>query len=213
MRAMIDLGATVDAAAVAASVSRQEVGFTDPGVIAIIELCRMAARFLIMLTVMLAAGHWAYGGFLLYSSGGDPRRVSQGQDVIKNTLIGVVLAVSGYMVITTILNFYTGIAGFDRIILFRTTTSDSFGIEELLSEDELALEGEVIYFDGTDPIICSRDLGKEANKAAADAGWRYYPTLPGAQSLAGCQLLNQPGGGGGGDSPGDPKHQDPVGGN
>lgn len=187
---MFEYGVISEGAAIAASVSRQDVGFTDPGVVAIIEMCRIGARFLIMLTVMLAAGHWAYGGYLLYSSGGDPRRISQGQDVIKNTLVGVVLAVTGYMIINTILTIYTGIAGFDRVVLFRPDDKVGYGLEVLLREDEIALEGEVIIFVGSKAFACEPSLANEAK----DAGWTYIVRLPNANHLSGCVRTAQPAG-------------------
>lgn len=181
---VIEYGALFETGAVAASVAAQQAGgFTDPGVIAIIEMCRIGARFLIMLTVILAAGHWAYGGFLLYSSGGDPRRISAGQDVIKNTLFGVVVAVSGYLIITSVVNLYVGIAGLDGIILFRSSQlTTEFSIENLLKEEEIALRGEVIYFEGSRAHICEPSL----SDGASESGWDYFPTLPGANHLSGC---------------------------
>ena len=63
--------------------------FHDRGIMAFLEFSRMVARFFIMAAVMLGCGYWAYGAYLLMSSGGDPNRLDVGREVFRRVLVGV----------------------------------------------------------------------------------------------------------------------------
>ncbi len=55
------------------------------------------------LAMPLAALIFAYAGFLLITAGGDPAKSTQVKAIIKNLLIGFIIALAAWLIINTIL--------------------------------------------------------------------------------------------------------------
>ncbi len=71
----------------------------------LMKLINKVINFLLFTIAMpLAAIIFAYAGFLLITAGGDPAKVTQAKAIIKNLLIGFVIALAAWLIINTILS-------------------------------------------------------------------------------------------------------------
>ena len=156
--------------------------FHDRGIMAFLEFSRMVARFFIMAAVVLGSGYWAYGAYLLMSSGGDPNRLDVGREVFRRVLVGVGVCVSSYLIVSSVVGFYAVSLGEENVLGFTFKVSDDGGgrgadvtlltqarFDELLDGYDIALYGEVIGFDSGSPVICAEELADYAT----ERGWEH----------------------------------------
>jgi hypothetical protein len=80
----------------------------DAGKCTFCDLLTMGQRILdFIMKYVLATGATIFlmvGGFNMITAGGDPGKYKKGWDLIKSTLIGIVIALSAWLVVNTILN-------------------------------------------------------------------------------------------------------------
>ncbi len=70
-----------------------------------IVLINKVIKFLLFsIATPLAALAFTYAGFLLISAGGDPGKLTQAKSIIKNVLIGFVIALAAWLIVNTILS-------------------------------------------------------------------------------------------------------------
>jgi len=70
----------------------------------LMTLINKVIKFLLVdIATPLAAIVFAYAGFLLITAGGDPGQVTKAKSIIKNLLIGFVIALAAWLIINTIL--------------------------------------------------------------------------------------------------------------
>ena len=158
--------------------------FQEQGILAIIEMGRMLARFMIMLTVLVAGGYWTYGSYMLMSAGGDPQRLDKGRAVFKSVLVGVAISVGSYLIVTGAVNIYVGASGVAQIVQFwdPAVFDDGLRLGELFTDTEIAVAGEVLLFGGSVPVVCQDGL----ETAAVNAGWVWQDALRGIDGVGGC---------------------------
>lgn len=171
-------------------------GFKDERIQGVLEFCRMIARTIIIMTALLAVAFWSCGSYILLSSGGDERRLERGREVFRRVFIGVTLAVSSYLLVSTAVNIYVGATGLNEIITFWDDDVFDGGVvyTDLLPHNyEIAFEGEVLLIDkGDKPIVCKR--GVETIEAAIVEGWNYRDDVTegrGNVEVAGCYRTNR----------------------
>ncbi len=71
----------------------------------LMELINKVINFLLFKIAMpLAALIFAYAGFLLITAGGDPSKVTKAKAIIRNLLIGFVIALAAWLIVNTILS-------------------------------------------------------------------------------------------------------------
>lgn len=164
--------------------------FEDDRIAGVLEFFRMIARTIIIMTAFLAVAFWAYGCYLLVSSGGDEQRLDKGRETFRRVLIGAAIGVSSYLLVSIAVNIYVGATGLDEIVAFWDDSVFAGGVEygELLGHvNEIAFDGEVLLIsDGDVPVVCMSSL----DPAATAEGWSYSNRLPGlpagSQDISGC---------------------------
>lgn len=71
----------------------------------LMKLINKVINFLLFtIAVPLAAIIFAYAGFLLITAGGDPAKATKAKAIIKNLLIGFIIALAAWLIINTILS-------------------------------------------------------------------------------------------------------------
>lgn len=58
---------------------------------------------LTIIMFLLAPAYFVYGGFLVMTGSGNESRVSQGKDVMRRTIIGILITLSSYAIVATFL--------------------------------------------------------------------------------------------------------------
>lgn len=166
-----------------AVVQGQQFDDGDKGIKAIIELSRMASRFFILLAVSISVVSIAFAAYVLASSGGDARRLDKGRDIIKQTVIGLFLAVFSYVIVSGVIAVYTQVAGSDGAAAaqWKGSLSDDgeFNFDDLLDSDFIAHKGEALYFDGLDIVVCDENVESDANRGWAWIDADVSNSLPG----------------------------------
>lgn len=61
-------------------------------------------EFLTAFAVIAASGVVAYGGFMILTAGDDPGQVKKGKDAIKAAIIGIIITVSAWFLLGTLIN-------------------------------------------------------------------------------------------------------------
>ena len=162
--------------------------FGDEEVKAALDYSRSIARLFILLCVSSSAMFICYGAILLMASGGEPRKMDQSRAVFLNVAIGLVVSISSYLIISSAISVALNVIGVPETVRFwdATVFEDDFGFYQLLDTDnEYALEGEVIMMDGATPVICEAGL----LLIARESGWMYGVVLPGTggtDDIKGC---------------------------
>jgi len=77
---------------------------------ALITLIQNVIKWAVLIAPMLAAATFAYAGFLYITSGGDPGKVKSAHDIFLATLIGLVIVLVAWFVVSAILSGL-GVAG------------------------------------------------------------------------------------------------------
>lgn len=75
---------------------------------ALLGLGQNILNFLITIGVVISAGAFAYAGFLMFSDRGNTDRVKQAKDIIFNVVVGLIILLTAWLVINTILVTLTG---------------------------------------------------------------------------------------------------------
>ena len=69
----------------------------------LIELTQEVIDFLIVIIASpLATVLFAYAGWLYMSAGGDPGKVARGHQIFRNVLLGLVIALAAWLIVSTI---------------------------------------------------------------------------------------------------------------
>lgn len=79
-------------------------GLPGCGIPHFITLVQVVIGFLQIIIIPLAGGFIAYGGFVILTAGGSEERVKQGKKIITAAVIGIVISLGAYIIITA-LNF------------------------------------------------------------------------------------------------------------
>ncbi len=74
----------------------------------LVTLADNIINFLIMISLLIAAILFAYAGFLMVTSGGNSGKVKKAKEVFQNVLIGIVIVLSGWIIINTIMSILVG---------------------------------------------------------------------------------------------------------
>lgn len=72
-----------------------------------IELGRNLIRYLVLLSIPLAAIAFAYAGFLYITSGGDSKAKGQARGIFMKVLIGFVFVLTAWLIVYTLTSFLT----------------------------------------------------------------------------------------------------------
>lgn len=70
------------------------------------QLSQNIINFLIMLAIPLSAAMFAWGGFLYYTAAAKPAQIAQAHKIFSSVLIGFAIALSGYLIVQTVLNAF-----------------------------------------------------------------------------------------------------------
>lgn len=92
--------------------------FTDPcGFNQLVILANNIIRFLIIIGASLASIAFAYAGWLYITSGGDTGKISQAKDIFRKIVIGFVMMLAAWLIISLIIGMlgYTAPTGLDFI--------------------------------------------------------------------------------------------------
>ena len=68
------------------------------------QLIQNIINFLIIISVPLSAALFAWAGFLLFSAGDNKGKVTQAHKIFSSVFIGLVIALSGYLIVQTLMN-------------------------------------------------------------------------------------------------------------
>lgn len=74
----------------------------------LVQIAINIGRIILGVVGAIALIFFIYGGFVLILSGGRPDEVKKGQKILINTIIGLLIVLIAYLVITTIVAFVTG---------------------------------------------------------------------------------------------------------
>ena len=120
---------------------------------------------------------------LMMLSGGDSRKLEKSREVLKNCFFGLVVSISSYLIISTAIVIFVHTVGLPNTVKFwdDSVFEGEFGIYSLLDDEEYALLGEVLVFEGDSPVICNDSL----SVFATARGWAWQPNLY-STSLGGC---------------------------
>ena len=157
--------------------------FGDEEVRAALDFARSISRLFILICVSSSLIFICYGAFLLMASGGEPRKMDQSRTIFQNVFIGLLLSISSYLLLSTVISVVVNVVGVPGTVRFwdASVFEDDFGFYELLGGGEYALEGEVIMMDGGTPVICVAGLWL----IARESGWTYQTGIFGTE-LNGC---------------------------
>ncbi len=72
----------------------------------LIEFVNIALDFIIKLAVVIAPISFAWAGFLILTSGGDPGKLKQGKEILVKVGIGFAIILAAYLVISFIMNTF-----------------------------------------------------------------------------------------------------------
>lgn len=155
-----------------AAVPGQQFSDEDEGIKAVIELSRMGSRLFILLAVSISIVSIVFAAYVLASSGGDARRLDKGRDIMKQTVIGLFLSVFSYVIVSGVITVYVNVAGSDGAAAGQWSGSLSddgdLALDDLLDSDAVAHEGEALYFDGLDVVVCGSGVSPDDNR-----GWDW----------------------------------------
>lgn len=70
-------------------------------------------RFGLDFAVMIAVVAILWGGFLILISAGDPGRQSQGKDAIKAAVVGLIIVLSAWLIVNTLISVFTTCSGWN----------------------------------------------------------------------------------------------------
>ena len=80
----------------------------------LIQLIQNIINFLIVsIAIPLAMILFAYAGWLYMSAGGDSGKISQGHQIFRNVIFGLVLALAAWLIINTLANVFLQKGVFD----------------------------------------------------------------------------------------------------
>jgi hypothetical protein len=68
----------------------------------LVSLVQRIINWLIIIAVPIAAGLFAYAGFLYITSAGDEGKISKAHGIFRNVLIGFIIVLSAWLVVYTI---------------------------------------------------------------------------------------------------------------
>lgn len=68
------------------------------------QLIQNIINFLVILSIPLSAGLFAWAGLLLFTSGANPTGKAKAKKIFYNVIIGLVIALSGYLIVQTLMN-------------------------------------------------------------------------------------------------------------
>ena len=72
----------------------------------LIILAKNFIKFLLYITIPLAAIMIVWGGFIIMTAGGSEEKVKKGKTIITGTVIGVAIALGAWLIISTITKFF-----------------------------------------------------------------------------------------------------------
>ena len=70
----------------------------------VVDLIQEIINFMLGLSIPIAIGLFAYAGFLYFSSAEKPDNIKKAKNIFKSAFIGFVIALSGYMIVNTVLH-------------------------------------------------------------------------------------------------------------
>ncbi len=74
---------------------------------AAVEFIKQIINFMVYIVVPLAALFIAYGGFVILTAAGNEDKFAKGKQIITAVVIGVAIAFGSYLIVNTVLNFFT----------------------------------------------------------------------------------------------------------
>ncbi len=72
------------------------------------KMAKNIINFLVQISVVLAVLFIVWGGFVIMMAGGSPERFSQGRKTITIAVVGVAIALGGWLIIGTLFNVISG---------------------------------------------------------------------------------------------------------
>ena len=74
----------------------------------LLELGQNILDFMIQLSIVIAAGMFAYAGVLFFSDTGNAQNIERGKNLFSATVIGIVIVLVAWLVVNTLLETLTG---------------------------------------------------------------------------------------------------------
>jgi hypothetical protein len=144
------------------------------------ELMQNIINFLILgFAVPLAAAMFAYAGILYTTAGSNTSRITKAHKIFKNVLIGFLIAISGWLVINTILtvafdkSFFNGREWFQIQCVSKITDSPEGGGRIIGTSMSDLLK--VIFFEADAPVV-EVPKGGEAPTVICPPNSEYVPS-------------------------------------
>lgn len=106
----VTLGVFLVISALPLAVSAQIVPCNGPDCSwsSLIELAKRILDFMITISIIIAALMFAYAGWLFFSDSGNSSNVQQGKKVFGAVVIGLVIVLTAWLVVNTIIDVLTG---------------------------------------------------------------------------------------------------------
>ena len=92
---------------------------------AVLLLIRLTNFMIFTLAGPLALLMFVYAGFVFAFSGGSASRIQAGKDILKRTIIGLLIVMGGYLIVDTTIKIFTG--DFRSVASGQTKFRDAFG--------------------------------------------------------------------------------------
>jgi len=74
----------------------------------LVKLANNVIKFLIVLSILLAAILFMYAGFLFVTSGGNESQLKKGKEMFKNVFIGIIIVLTGFLIVDTVMKTLAG---------------------------------------------------------------------------------------------------------
>jgi len=72
------------------------------------QLAEKVINFIVQISFVIAALLFAYAGFLYFTAGSDPGKVSSAHKILTDTIVGIIIILTAWLVVNVILTVLTG---------------------------------------------------------------------------------------------------------
>lgn len=83
-------------------------GAADCNFDALVKLAQNILNFIVSISVVIAAGMFAFAGFLYFTDGGSEKNISKAHTIFTSVAIGLVIVLVAWLLVDTILKNLTG---------------------------------------------------------------------------------------------------------
>ncbi len=74
----------------------------------IVQLAEKVINFIVTISFVVAALLFAYAGFLFFTGGADPGKITNARSIFTNTIVGIVIILTAWLLVNVILTTLTG---------------------------------------------------------------------------------------------------------